>query len=142
MKTQLKVLVVEDEIEIQKSIKHYFSFFEQIDIIFASSFLEAKQKIDSLHPPISIIDINLPDGNGLELIKIARKYSAANQVVIITGVSDLTRLIEALEFGAVEYLTKPLDMEFLKERVFEAVSRYKRWYKLIKMELQSKQKNG
>jgi DNA-binding response OmpR family regulator len=86
------------------------------------------------------LDINLPDGNGLELVKMARKYSAVNQVIIITGYSDLSRVISALELGAVDYFTKPLDMEVMKERVFEAANRYKRWYRLVKMELQAKQK--
>lgn len=138
MENQLKMLVVDDEIEIQKGIGRYFSFFEGIEIIFASSFNEAKEKFDLLRPPLCILDINLPDGNGLELVKMARKYSEANQVIIITGYSDLSRVISALELGAVDYLTKPLDMEVMKERVFEAANRYKRWYQLVKMELQSR----
>lgn len=51
----------------------------------------------------------------------------------------LKNVLDALEFGAVDYLKKPLDMELLKAVVSEAVGRYGRWYELIRMELKSKQ---
>lgn len=135
MENKFKVLVVDDEIEIQKSISRYFSFFNDIETICASSFEEASKRLESEHPRISIIDISLPDGNGLDLIKLARKISAVNQVIIISGVSDLVRVIDALELGAIDFLTKPLEMEDLRMVVSEAVNRCKRWQGLFKNEL-------
>ena len=136
MEKKLKVLVVDDEEQILKSIKLYFSFFNNVEMELAASFNEAVDKINSLHPRITITDINLPDGNGIDLIKLARKNSAVNQIIIITGNSDLSRVMDALELGAIDYLKKPLDMQELKAVVDEAVNRYQRWHELVRDEIQ------
>jgi len=136
----MQVLIIDDEIEICKSIKRYFSFFDDIELIFASSFEEAMTCIQTYHPRMYVIDINLPDGNGLKLIKKIKQNSPANQVVVVTGASDLNRVFEALEEGANDYLVKPIDMALLRKIITEAIERFKRWYELIKMELHLKQK--
>jgi len=141
MKKKIKVLVVDDEIEIQKSIGRYFSFFDDVEMLFASTYDEAVDVMEKQHPRMYILDINLPDGNGLKLVKIIKQHSPANQVIMITGASDLNRVFEALESGANDYLTKPLDMAILRSVVSEAVERFQRWYDLIKLELQIKQKD-
>lgn len=137
MVKKIQVLVIDDEPEILKTIQRYFSFFEHIEIQTAASYNEAKKILDSNNPRIAIVDINLPDGNGLDLIKQIRSHSQINQVIIITGYSNLNRVMDALEFGAIDYLTKPLDMDDLKLVVEEAYKRYNRWYKLFKDELKN-----
>ncbi|MBF0449617.1 MAG: response regulator [Candidatus Magnetomorum sp.] len=141
MNNKIKVLVVDDEVEIQKSIGRYFSFFDDVEMLFASTYEEAVESMEKCHPRMYILDINLPDGNGLKLVKIIKQHSPANQVIMITGASDLNRVFEALESGANDYLTKPLDMAILRSIVSEAVERFQRWYDLIKLELQIKQKD-
>jgi two-component system response regulator PilR (NtrC family) len=141
MSNKIKVLVVDDEVEIQKSIGRYFSFFDDVQMLFASTYEEAIEVMEKHHPRMYILDINLPDGNGLKLVKIIKQHSPANQVIMITGASDLNRVFEALESGANDYLTKPLDMAILRSIVSEAVERFQRWYDLIKLELQIKQQD-
>jgi len=141
MSNKIQILVVDDEKEILKSIERYFSFFDDVDMLFASTYEQAIEIMEKDHPRMYILDINLPDGNGLKLVKIIKKHSAANQVIMITGASDLSRVFEALESGANDYLTKPLDMAVLRSIVSEAVERFQRWYDLIKLELQIKQKD-
>jgi len=140
MSNKIQVLVVDDEKEILKSIERYFSFFDDVEMLFASTYEKAIEIMEQHHPRMYILDINLPDGNGLKLVKIIKQHSAANQVIMITGASDLNRVFEALESGANDYLTKPLDMAVLRSIVSEAVERFQRWYDLIKLELQIKQK--
>jgi two-component system response regulator PilR (NtrC family) len=141
MSNKIHILVVDDEKEILKSIERYFSFFDDVEMLFASTYEQAIETMEKYHPRMYILDINLPDGNGLKLVKIIKQHSAANQVIMITGASDLSRVFEALESGANDYLTKPLDMAILRSIVSEAVERFKRWYDLIKLELQIKQKD-
>jgi two-component system response regulator PilR (NtrC family) len=140
MSNKIQILVVDDEKEILKSIERYFSFFDDVEMLFASTYEQAIERMEKYHPRMYILDINLPDGNGLKLVKIIKQHSAANQVIMITGASDLSRVFEALESGANDYLTKPLDMAILRSIVSEAVERFQRWYDLIKLELQLKQK--
>jgi len=141
MSNKIQILVVDDEKEILKSIERYFSFFDDVEMLFASTYEQAIEIMEKDHPRMYILDINLPDGNGLKLVKIIKQHSAANQVIMITGASDLSRVFEALESGANDYLTKPLDMAVLRSIVSEAVERFQRWYDLIKLELQIKQKD-
>jgi two-component system response regulator PilR (NtrC family) len=141
MSKKIQILVVDDEKEILKSIERYFSFFDDVEMLFASTYEQAIEIMEKEHPRMYILDINLPDGNGLKLVKIIKQHSAANQVIMITGASDLSRVFEALESGANDYLTKPLDMAILRSIVSEAVERFQRWYDLIKLELQIKQKD-
>jgi two-component system response regulator PilR (NtrC family) len=141
MSNKIQILVVDDEKEILKSIERYFSFFDDVEMLFASTYEQAIEIMEKFHPRMYILDINLPDGNGLKLVKIVKQHSAANQVIMITGASDLSRVFEALESGANDYLTKPLDMAILRSLVSEAVERFQRWYDLIKLELQIKQKD-
>jgi len=141
MSNKIQILVVDDEKEILKSIERYFSFFDDVEMLFASTYEQAIDLMEKYHPRMYILDINLPDGNGLKLVKIIKQHSAANQVIMITGASDLSRVFEALESGANDYLTKPLDMAILRSIVSEAVERFQRWYDLIKLELQIKQRD-
>ena len=141
MNNKIQILVVDDEKEILKSIERYFSFFYDVDMLFASTYEEAFEVMEKHHPRMYILDINLPDGNGLKLVKIIKQHSPANQVIMITGASDLDRVFEALESGANDYLTKPLDMAILRSIVSEAVERFQRWYDLIRLELQIKQQD-
>jgi len=133
---KLLTLIVEDEKEICKSIKRYFSFYDDVEMLFANTYAEALEKIENYHPRMYILDVNLPDGNGLELIKIIKQTSPANQVIVITGASDLSKVFEALDVGANDYLTKPIDMEILRNIISQANERFNRWYDLIKLELQ------
>ena len=130
MDNDIKVLIVDDEEEILKTIKRYLTFFDKIKIHTASSFEEASQLIEELRPSIAILDISLPDGNGLDLISRFRKYSKVNQAIIITAASDITRVLDAIDLGAVDYLRKPLDMEELRLVVNESINRFKRWREL------------
>lgn len=138
MENKINVLLVDDEVEIQKIIGNYFSLFDDVHMTFASTYEEARERIETFRPRIVISDVNLPDGNGLDLIVPARQYSPINQVIIITGASDLTKVLTALELGAIDYVCKPLDLELLRMVVFEAVNRYRRWYELIRLELKSR----
>jgi len=141
MSNKIQILVVDDEKEILKSIERYFSFFDDVDMLFASTYEEAIEIMEKHHPRMYILDINLPDGNGLKMVKTIKQHSPANQVIMITGASDLDRVFEALESGANDYLTKPLDMAILRSIVSEAVERFQRWYDLIRLELQIKQQD-
>lgn len=131
---KLKILAVDDEPEILRSILRYLSFQPQFqDVAFeeAGTFEEALSKLEEVNPAIILQDINLPDGNGLQFIKQAKKKYPMVQFIVITGASDLDRAMEALSFGAVDYLKKPLDMELLGTVVGEAKNRCDRWGELL-----------
>lgn len=133
----IRVLVVDDEEEVGRSIMRYFSFFpgfEEVEFIHATHFQEALNLIETLKPLIVIQDINLPDGNGLQLVRQVKKAYPAIQFVILTGASNLDRVMDAITYGAVDYVKKPLDMNVLARVLDGALDRCWRWRELFAQE--------
>lgn len=131
---RMKIMVVDDEVEIQNSISRYLSFmpeFDDVDVITASGFDEALERLEKESPLIILQDINLPDGNGLQMIRQVKKTYPMIQFIVITGASDLDRAMEALSYGAADYIKKPINMELLGDMVMEAKKRCDRWGDLL-----------
>lgn len=129
-----RVLIVDDEPAIVRTIKRYFmlnALPEAVEFHEAFTFQESLNLLETISPNIIIQDINLPDGNGLQFIKQAKKKYPTIQFIVITGASDLDRAMEAISFGAADYLKKPINMELLAEILREAVRRCDRWGELL-----------
>lgn len=134
MTEQIRIMVVDDEAEIRNAIDRYLSFQTELgnlQIIQAGTFEEALNQLEEHSPLIILQDINLPDGNGLQFIRQTKKKYPMIQFIVITGASDLDRAMEALAFGAADYIKKPLDMKVLTTVIAEAISRCHRWGELL-----------
>lgn len=109
-----KILIVEDDREIAKSLAEYLrneSF--QVDVAQnAVEFQKLKLNYDLL-----IMDWMLPDGQGLDLLKQIRAQKQSMPVIFLTAKSDLVDKVLGLESGAQDYLTKPFDRRELLARV-------------------------
>jgi DNA-binding NtrC family response regulator len=92
---------------------------------------EARAWIESHCCDILISDIEMPGLDGLELLKAAKGRNAWTQVVFITAHSSLDRLTEALEWGASDYLLKPLDRQEVLEVVGQLALRCARWQSAV-----------
>lgn len=112
----MKLLVIEDESSLLQSIQEYFT---QINFLCegVATYAEALNKIDDFNYDCIILDINLPDGNGLELLQYLRDYKKQEGVVIISARDSLTDKITGLNFGADDYITKPFHLSELNARV-------------------------
>ncbi|MBF0160941.1 MAG: response regulator [Magnetococcales bacterium] len=133
-KPKFKVMIVDDEPTIIRTVRRYFmlnALLDTVEFYESATFQEALVQLEAVNPNIIIQDINLPDGNGLQFIKQAKKKYPMIQFIVITGASDLDRAMEALSFGAVDYLKKPVDMEMLADVVREALRRCERWGELL-----------
>lgn len=122
-----KILLIEDEIGTRFGFVRYFGS-EGYDVREASTLEQggaavAEQRFDAI-----VLDINLPDGNGLDLIDTVRKYDACIPIIVITGAGDIPLAVEAMRRGADNFLTKPADnaglAEFLRKSL--EVGRLKR----------------
>jgi len=87
----------------------------------ATTLRDARERLLHRQPDIALIDLRLPDGSGLELLRELEKQPAT-EVIVITGHADVDSAVEALRIGAADYLTKPLDVGRLKE-ILAAVAR-------------------
>lgn len=78
---------------------------------------EGKQRIASEEPDIVLLDVNLPDGNGMEILKWAKVSFPEMMFLMITARGKVKDAVEALRSGAYDYLEKPIDMEGLVQHV-------------------------
>ncbi|MDD6794669.1 MAG: response regulator transcription factor [Clostridiaceae bacterium] len=110
-----RILIVEDDISLSNGIvlalkDSELKFVEVHDI--KSAQMEFKKNIFDL----IILDINLPDGNGLDLLKEIRNKSAV-PIIILTANDLETDVVTGLELGADDYITKPFSLMILRARV-------------------------
>ncbi|MBI3005185.1 MAG: response regulator [Ignavibacteriales bacterium] len=109
---KIKVLVADDEDPLRMTITAWLSD-EGFDVDQAPDGLEAIKKVQGVDFDIAILDIKMPGANGLEVLRYIKKNSNATEVVMVTGMSDVSMAVEAMKLGAREYLTKPIDMDQL-----------------------------
>ena len=86
---------------------------EGFTVAIAATLQEARQRVAERHPDVVLLDLMLPDGNGMELFDDVKSRSIT-EVVLITGHASLESSIEALRLGAADYLIKPVNAKQLK----------------------------
>ncbi|WP_374462696.1 response regulator transcription factor [Chryseobacterium sp.] len=118
----MKILIVEDEAELAKSISEYLSG-ESYLCEHAATFDEAMNKTEAFDYDCILLDIMLPDGNGLKILEELKKQQKQDGVIIISAKNALDDKIEGLKLGADDYLTKPFHLSELMARVYSVIRR-------------------
>ena len=105
----MKILIVEDEKPLSDSMVEYLA--EEGHMCEAVyNYFDAVEKIGLYQYDCIVVDINLPDGNGLDLIRFIKKQAITLGIIIISALNSLENRIEGLEIGADNYLTKPFHL--------------------------------
>ena len=120
----MKILLIEDEIELQKCIQHYLEQDGYI-VEIAENFLTAEDKTAVYDYDCILVDITLPDGNGLEIIKQLKKIKCNTGIIIISAKNSLDDKIFGLDIGADDYLPKPFHLSELNARIKALIRRKK-----------------
>jgi len=121
MAEPLRIAIVEDDpqnAEIQRRFVQRIANTELCGI--AHSVQEAQDLIDVFQPQLVLLDVHLPDGNGLELLRQWRMANQQVDIILITAAKDVETLRSALHAGVFEYILKPLAFD----RLEDAVQRY------------------
>jgi DNA-binding response OmpR family regulator len=118
----MKVLIIEDEKELSKSICQYLAS-EQFITETAYDFDSALEKISLYDYACIILDITLPNGSGLDILKEIKANNKADGVIIISAKNSLDDKITGLKTGADDYLTKPFHLSELSARVAAIIRR-------------------
>lgn len=116
----MKILLVEDNKSIIKGLEYAFTQ-NGYDCEYCVSFNEAMQKAP-FNYDIAVLDITLPDGNGFDLFGKIRKYSDL-PVIFLTAVDDEDSVVNGLELGADDYITKPFSTRELIARIKRAANK-------------------
>jgi two-component system CitB family response regulator len=112
----VKVLIIEDDLGIAEIHRRNLMKIEGFDAIgIAASKNEAQTLLDVLAPDLVLLDLYLPDGNGLDILRYLRQQEHACDVILITADREVETLQQAMRGGVVDYLLKPVVFSRLQE---------------------------
>ncbi|MGH9969956.1 MAG: response regulator transcription factor, partial [Pyrinomonadaceae bacterium] len=116
------VFVVDDDVSVRESLELLISFAGWQPETFSSAeeFL-ARQRAKT--PSCLVLDVSLPDLNGLELQRLIGSDRTDMPIIFVTGHGDVPMTVQAMKAGAVEFLTKPFDDEVLLSAIRNAIKR-------------------
>lgn len=118
----MKILIVEDEEGLRESIEEYFTEAGNICET-ANSYQNALSKVSLYRYDCILLDITLPGGNGLDILKSLKDNNHPDGVLIISAKNSLDDRLEGLNIGADDYLVKPFHLSELKARVTAIIRR-------------------
>lgn len=118
----MKILIIEDEPELAKDIATYLSG-ENYLCEFASTFAQAIEKTGIYDYDCILLDLMLPDGDGLKILSALKELHKQDGVIIISAKNSIEDKVSGLQTGADDYLTKPFHLSELAARIYSVVRR-------------------
>ncbi|MCX7914326.1 MAG: sigma-54 dependent transcriptional regulator [Thermodesulfovibrionales bacterium] len=109
----MKVLIIDDEINIRKTLRLLLNELG-CSVSEADSVSRARELVLSNVFDIAIVDIRLPDGSGIDVLRELKTVSYDTVVLIITAFSSTETAIEAMKLGAYDYITKPFNLDEIR----------------------------
>lgn len=116
-----KLTIVDDEQEIVDFLRMFFEERGGYEISIATSPDEAISVIERNQPDVVLLDLRMRGNksSGFEVLTATKRISPKTKVIMVTAVEDHYSVQEALRLGAVDYITKPLSLEYLETSVIE-----------------------
>ncbi|WP_111638510.1 response regulator [Marinomonas shanghaiensis] len=118
---RIPVMIVEDDLRasyvLENTINQRTDF---IVVAVCESLLEAELKAEAFEPELVMVDISLPDGNGIDLISRLKSKGLKSAFIMTTAERDTTTIEKAIQLGVMDYLVKPIRMS----RVLQALDDY------------------
>ena len=118
----MKLLIVEDQQELASSINSYLQK-EGIICDIAENLMKANELVNLTEYDCILVDIMLPDGNGLSVIEEVKKVQPKCGILIISAKNSLDDKITGLDIGADDYITKPFHLAELNSRIKSVIRR-------------------
>jgi two-component system response regulator AtoC len=106
-----EILLLEDEALLRKTLVAFLEG-KDAEVFAATNVAEARNLMESLRPDYALLDVNLPDGRGIDLLT-QPGFSNTTKVVIMTADGGIQTAVEAIKAGASDYLAKPFEVEEL-----------------------------
>lgn len=114
-----KVLVIDDEASVRSSLKLLLG--KSFDVSSAESGIEAIKSLDHFTPDVVLLDLLLPDLDGIETLKQLKTKNPTTPVVMLSGANAVKGAVEAMKCGAVDYINKPFEFEELEKLITSLV---------------------
>lgn len=119
---RMKILIIEDENEMVESITESLRR-QQFVVEKAQTLNDARDKLSAHSYDCILLDINLPDGNGIDILRMIRAAKKRDRVIILSARDSLDDKLTGLDLGADDYLTKPFHLAELNARLKAVIRR-------------------
>jgi two-component system response regulator AtoC/two-component system nitrogen regulation response regulator NtrX len=136
-----QLLIVDDEAGSRYGIKKALASF-RLTIYEAADGKEALEKISQLAPDLVILDINLPEIDGLTVLSEAHKNNSTPLMIVITAYGSEKIAVEAMKRGAYDYISKPYDIEELRMVVHRALERLQLKEENLQLRMELEKRSG
>lgn len=141
-KRKLRVLIADDVQETRRSTRLMLSMISEVEVVaIASNGLQAVNMAREHHPDILVLDINMPEMDGLTAFKQIARVHPDTGCIIISAEKETTVLREAMSLGIRDYLFKPFTVDELEQAVAQVSARVEKNRRTIAQEKQLRQKN-
>jgi YesN/AraC family two-component response regulator len=141
-KRKLRVLIADDIQETRRSTRLMFSVISDVEVVaIASNGQQAVNMAKEHHPDIVVLDINMPEMDGLTAFKHIARIHPDTGCIIISAEKESTVLRDAMSLGIRDYLFKPFTVDELEQAVIQVSSRLEKVRQNIAQEKQLRQKN-
>ncbi len=120
-----RVLVVDDDPQARELLREFLTA-KAYEVSEAATGGEGLKRLREERPHLVLLDINLPDISGLEVLREAKAIDPAVGVIMVTGLQEEAIGRQAMRDGAFDYIVKPLDLQYLEKSL---------WYKITTMTL-------
>lgn len=122
--TDFRVLLVDDEIDFLETLVKRLRK-RKLDVLSASSGRQALEILGKEPVDVVVLDVRMPDMDGIATLKAVKKISPSVEVIMLTGHASLEVAIQGMELGAFDYLMKPMDIDELLYKLQDAYK--KKW---------------
>lgn len=119
----VKVLVVDDEIEACNALKEFLDA-KGYEVYTAQDGKSALDKLQEIRPQLVLLDMIMPGMHGIEVLEEIKKIDPKIGVIMVTVVTNETQAKKALQLGAYDYITKPVDLNYLDNVVMVKILDY------------------
>ena len=123
MEEQVKILVVDDDNNLRETLADLLEI-EGYRVYQAGNGKECIDLVSSEFFSVILMDYNLPDETGLDLIRKIRGFNQESQIVMITAYASLNSIMEAMKESVYDFLIKPVDFDYLKRTINRALDKY------------------
>ncbi len=120
--TAKTLLYVDDDEVLRERLSRAF-VARGLSVLAAPSVDEACEHLDSASPDLALVDLKMPGKSGLELLKEIRIRSPKTKSIVLTGYGSIANAVEAMQLGALNYVTKPADADQILEAFEQAPTR-------------------
>ena len=116
-----KVLIVDDELEVRQILQEFLAH-RGYEVYAAESGPEALNALDTFKPAVVLLDVSMPDMDGVETLKRIVALQPTLPIIMVTANADVGITSKLLGLGAADYIPKPFDLEYLDQAVSIQVS--------------------